>query len=571
MLLRPAIDVTETVTQRRTSTHRTLPARRAPTPSSKCALAAVRRFKPVHNRMALSHPYLLVAGTGPSWRLPILSGTSEGVPKVNSESKMLIDGELVDADSGKTFQNINPATEEVLGEVADGSAVDMGRAVGAARRAFDSTDWSTNRKFRQRCLVQLQVALESEREEFREELIAEVGCPRAITYGPQLDGPLESALRYPAKLIDDYQWETDLGEAMGPTGSLCTRRIWREPVGVVGAIVPWNFPLEVTLNKLGQALATGNTVVLKPAPDTPFNATRLGRLVVEMTDIPPGVLNVVTSSRPSRRRGVDPLARCGPDLVHRLNGRRQADHGKGRRNDEAPLPRARRQIGDDRPGRRRFAGRGPLRSGHLLPRRTRLRHPDPHAAPPQPLRRGSGHAQGAVRNGSCGRPTRYEHGYRPGYLSHTARSRGRVHREGHRGGGDVGRRWTRSSTGPRQGMVRTPDAVRRCRQLDDHRGGRDLGPVLSVIPFDDDDDAIRIANDSTYGLAGYVCSTSVARSVAVARRIHAGVMGINDAAASGPDVPFGGYKHSGVGRQNGLDGFDQYLEVKAVAIPSPYG
>lgn len=214
----------------------------------------------------------------------------------NHEARMLIDGDLVEAGSGATFENLNPATERSLGVVADASARDMQRAIGAARRAFDDTDWSTNRALRKRCLEQLQEALESEREELREELIREVGCPRMTTLGPQLDGPLEWALTYPAKLIDEFPWETPLSDGTDHGGALNTRQIWKEPAGVVGAIVPWNFPFEVTLNKLGQALATGNTVVLKPAPDTPFNATRIGRLAAEKTDIPAGVLNVVTSS-----------------------------------------------------------------------------------------------------------------------------------------------------------------------------------------------------------------------------------------------------------------------------------
>src|SRR3954470_22529501 len=216
--------------------------------------------------------------------------------RVRFEPKMMIDGKLVDGEAG-TFANINPATEEVLGEVADASKADMHRAIDAARRAFDETDWSTNHSFRQRCLLQLQEALESEQEELREELILEVGCPRSVTHGPQLDAPLVDALRYPARLIDEYPWETSLGDALiSLTGVNTTRVVWREPVGVVGAIVPWNFPFEVTIQKLGQALATGNTVVVKPAPNTPFNATRIGRLIAENTDIPAGVVNVVTAS-----------------------------------------------------------------------------------------------------------------------------------------------------------------------------------------------------------------------------------------------------------------------------------
>ena len=216
--------------------------------------------------------------------------------KVHPEPRMLIDGKLVEAGGGKTFVNTNPATEEELGQVADASAEDMDRAIVAARRAFEETDWSTNRSWRRDCLEQLHQALVAEREEMREQLILEVGCPRMLTYGPQLDAPLDGALTYPARLIDEFVWEDDLADATDFRGNRNSRRIVKEPVGVVGAIVPWNFPFEVSITKVAQALATGNTVVLKPAPDTPWNATLLGRIVAEHTDIPAGVLNVVTSS-----------------------------------------------------------------------------------------------------------------------------------------------------------------------------------------------------------------------------------------------------------------------------------
>src|SRR4029077_16403727 len=115
---------------------------------------------------------------------------------------MLVDGELIGSDSGSTFDNINPATEEVLGQVADASDAEMERAIDAARRAFDESAWSTDRALAARCLSQLQEALEREREELREELILEVGCPRMTTHANQLDIPLEGALRYPIKLIE---------------------------------------------------------------------------------------------------------------------------------------------------------------------------------------------------------------------------------------------------------------------------------------------------------------------------------------------------------------------------------
>jgi acyl-CoA reductase-like NAD-dependent aldehyde dehydrogenase len=125
--------------------------------------------------------------------------------KVGFESRMMIDGKLVDGESG-TFTNVNPANEDVLGEVADASKADMNRAIDAARRSFDETDWSTNHQLRKRCLEQLHEAIVGEQEELREELIREVGAPLAVTHGPQLDAPLEDGLRYPARLIDTFPW-----------------------------------------------------------------------------------------------------------------------------------------------------------------------------------------------------------------------------------------------------------------------------------------------------------------------------------------------------------------------------
>src|SRR5262245_39848531 len=123
------------------------------------------------------------------------------------EVRMLIDGKLVDAASGKTFDNINPSTEAVLGPVADASAEDVHEAIAAARRAFDDSDWSTNRELRRRCLLQLAEALDAEREELWAELVAEVGCPSGAARGPQLDSPLDHALTWPAEMIDQIEWE----------------------------------------------------------------------------------------------------------------------------------------------------------------------------------------------------------------------------------------------------------------------------------------------------------------------------------------------------------------------------
>ena len=481
---------------------------------------------------------------------------------------MLIDGKLVDADSGTTFDNVNPATEEVLGSVSDGTTAEMSRAVDAARRAFDETDWSTNRAFRKQCLEQLQEAVEGEREEFREELILEVGCPRRLTYGPQLDAPLSGALRYPAKLIDEYPWEVDLGDTVVEmTGQLNARKVWREPVGVVGAIVPWNFPLEITLNKLGQALATGNTVVLKPAPNTPFNATRLARLIAERTDIPAGVVNIVTTADHfvgevlTLSPKVDLISFTGSTLV----GKRIMEKGASTLKrlflelggksativlDDADLSMATR------------SGMAPCThagQGCAIPTRLLL--------PRSRYDEGLGLLATMYEHVKVGDPQDADTMTGP-VISAIQRERVRGYIQK---GIDEGARLVVGGVDRPNGVDRgyfvKPTLFADVDNSMTIAQEEIFGPVLCVIPYDDDADAIRIANDSAYGLAGGVWSASHERALEVAHRVRTGTIGVNGGTPYGADVPFGGYKDSGIGRQNGFAGFDQYLEMKSVAWP----
>ena len=208
-------------------------------------------------------------------------------------SELFIDGKMSTGNAG-TFPTINPATEEVLGVAAEADGDDMGRAIDAARRAFDDTDWSCNTELRVRCVRQLREAMRQHLEELRDLTIAEVGAPRMLTAIAQLEVPVND-LAFAADTAESYAYNQDLGEA-SPMGIPTRRTIAREPVGVVGAITPWNFPHQINLAKIGPALAAGNTVVLKPAPDTPWCAAVLGELIAEHTDFPPGVINIVTSS-----------------------------------------------------------------------------------------------------------------------------------------------------------------------------------------------------------------------------------------------------------------------------------
>jgi len=485
---------------------------------------------------------------------------------VGYESGLLIDGKLVGAESGKTFDNVNPATEEVIGSCADASADDMGRAIAAARRAFDETGWSTDKALRKRCLEQLTEALESEREEIRQELVTEVGCPVMTTYAAQLDAPLQEALRWPAKYIEEFEWERDLG--VGESFGQPTRRlVTKEPVGVVGAIVPWNYPLEVTLNKLGPALATGNTVVLKPAPDTPFNALRLARLAVEKTDLPPGVLNVVTSSDHlvGEVLTVDPRVDLISFTGSTATGRRIMEKGA------ATLKRLFLELGgksaqillDDADFEAvvptaaflcMHAGQGCVMNTRLLVPRSRYEwslealkaafEAVPYGDPTNPQNimgplisaRQRERVLGYIEKGKQEGATLVTGGGRPAHLA--------------------------------KGYYVEPTVF----GVPDNRitiaQEEIFGPVLCVIPHDGDDDAVRIANESQYGLGGAVTSASVERAMAVGRRIRAGVITVNGGSWYGPMCPFGGYKQSGIGRQCGREGFEQYLETKSYGLPA---
>ncbi len=483
----------------------------------------------------------------------------------SGEVRMLIDGELVEAASGKRFENINPATEEVLGEVADASAEEMQRAIASSRRAFDESDWATNRTLRKRWLEELQEGLESEREEYREELIAEVGTPRMMTFAAQLDWPLEEALRWPAKMIDEFAWERDLPD--GNTMDMLSRRsVWKEPIGVIGAIVPWNYPLEVTLNKLGPILATGNTVILKPAPDTPWNATRLGRLVAEKTDIPPGVLNIVTSSDHlvGEELTVSPLVDMISFTGSTATGTRIMEKG-------APtLKKVFLELGgksamivcDDAdfptvvPGGSMVcihAGQGCAMQTRMLLPRSRydegvelisaamagIPYGDPSSDSvfmgPVVSARQRDRVLGYIERGKEEGATLVTGGGRPAHLP---------------------KGWFVEPTL----FVDVDNSMTIAQE-------EIFGPVLTVIPYEDDDDAVRIANESNYGLSGGIFSASEERATAMARRVRTGSMSVNGGLWYGADSPYGGYKASGVGRQCGIEGLEQYLETKAIAWP----
>jgi aldehyde dehydrogenase (NAD+) len=479
---------------------------------------------------------------------------------------MLVNGKLVEAEGGTTYPNVNPATEEVLGTTPDASEGDMDQAIGAARHAFDTTSWSTDRAFRRRCLDQLQTALESERELLRKTLIDEVGSPLLLTYGPQLDMPLSDAILAPAVAMETFPWERDLPDVDNMLGR-ARRIVIKEPVGVVGAIVPWNFPLEITLHKLAQALATGNSVIVKPAPDTPWNATQLGRLIAEQTDIPPGIVNVVTSQ--DHGRGQQLVTDPRVDLISFTGST-----ATGRRIMELGAPTLKRlflELGgksatvilDDAnfeevlPGAAfvcAHAGQGCAMPTRLLLPRSRYEE-------------GVNIVTEAMANVKVGDPNDPSVLTGP-LINATQRKRVLGYIES---GKEEGARLVLGGGRPAgldRGFFVEPTLFADVSNSMRIAQEEIFGPVLVVIPFDDDDDAVAIANDSVYGLSGGVMSSSEDRALAVARRIRTGTLGVNGGSWYAADSPFGGYKASGIGRQGGLEGFEQYLETKTVGLPA---
>ena len=493
-------------------------------------------------------------------------GSTTGTTGVVGEERLLIDGALRTARSGRVFETVNPATGEVLGVAADGTADDMDDAIAAARQAFDGTDWSTDVALRVRGLRQLQHAFEAHADEIRSMTVAETGSPLSLTYSAQLDTPVGS-LGWVADLAESYEWETDLGTAE-PLGIPSHRWVRREATGVVGAVTPWNVPHQINLAKLGPALAAGNTVVLKPAPDTPWCATVLGRLIAEETDIPAGVVNIVPSSDHalgamlSTDPRVDQVSFTGSTATGRKVMAAAADTVKkvflelGGKSafvilDDADLRGACATAA--------FtvcthAGQGCAITTRLLVPRSlfdeavdstsRVMAKLPAADPTDP-----GTICGPLV--SARQRDRVE-----GYLKLAVEEGGAFALGGGRPEGLDGGFFVEPTL-----IVGVGNQARVAQE-------EIFGPVLVVIPFDDDDEAVTLANDSAYGLSGSVWSADRDRAVGVANRIRTGTIGINGGLWFSPDVPFGGYRQSGVGRESGVAGFEEYLETKSLAEPA---
>jgi aldehyde dehydrogenase (NAD+) len=472
--------------------------------------------------------------------------------------QLLIDGKLVAAQ--RTYPSVNPATGEILGQAPDASVADAQAAIAAARRAFDTTSWSTDVEFRTRCLNQLHAALEAHKEELRELTIADVGAPRQSTYGAQLNEPIQ-IVRYYADLLPTFSWTEEIGE-LEFHGQRHHRWVEKEAAGVVAAIIGYNYPTQLALAKLAPALAAGCTVILKAAPDTPFVTLALAALIANETDIPAGVVNVLSSSSVE----VGEVLTTSPDVDlvtftgSTATGRRIMAAGA------ATVKKVFLELGgksalvalDDADfttvaraaafASCSHAGQGCAITSRVLVPRDRQ---DEVVALIKAL----------LEQVAYGDPADAKN-YMGPLISAKQRDKvdGLVQRAV-----AAGATLVTGGTRVDPGYYYAPTLLANVDPNAEIAQEEVFGPVLAVIPHDGDDDAVAIANNSIYGLSGAVYSASQERALGIARRIRTGTMGVNGGAWFGPDAPFGGYKQSGLGREMGKAGLEEFLESKTLA------
>ncbi|MFN4136419.1 MAG: aldehyde dehydrogenase family protein [Novosphingobium meiothermophilum] len=480
------------------------------------------------------------------------------------DARLYIDGELRDARSGKTFDVINPWTAQPAGKAADGGAEDVEDAIAAARRAFDLTDWSRDHALRFRLVGRLRELFEQNKGRLadlaRFEAGAAMGAVSRAHVGMALDG-WDDFLR----LFPEIEWERSYG-GRESFGFQSQRKAVFEAVGVVAAITPWNVPLYVNVGKVVAALLAGCTVILKPAPDTPGMGAIFGELAHE-AGFPAGVLNVVFGSDPAEAGEmlvgdprVDLVSFTGSTPV----GKRIAERGA------ATLKRVFLELGgksahivlDDAPDFAMSVSQSMLvfHAGQGCAVQSRLLVPASRYA----------EAKAVLARAYAGFGDNWGDIDNPQHIMGPVVSRKQMDRVmsyialGQEEGATLlagGR--TRPDKG--DGFFIEPTCF--VDVQNDMRIAQEeiFGPVLVVIPFEDDDDAVRIANASQYGLSGGVTSGNLDRAMAVASRIRTGSVSINGGLCIAGDLPFGGYKASGIGREWGREGIEEFLETKVIA------
>jgi acyl-CoA reductase-like NAD-dependent aldehyde dehydrogenase len=472
---------------------------------------------------------------------------------VNVRDKIYIGGQWVQSAGTGVLEVINSTTEQVMGSVPEGTVEDVDNAVAAARSAFES--WSqTSVQERADWMQRISEGLGARMDEIAELIAQEVGMPIKLSNMIQAGLPTTTFGSMP-KLLAELQWEEEVGNSL----------IVREPVGVVGAITPWNYPLHQIAAKVAPALAAGCTVVLKPSQVAPLNAALLADVIDEV-GLPAGVFNLVTGRGSvigealARHPDVDMISFTGSTEA----GRRVSEAAAG------TIKRVALELGGKSPNviledanlEQAIAdgvSKCFLNSGQTCSALTRMLVPRSRLAEAEQI------AAAVAEQFKPGDP--FESGTMLGPL--VSEGQRKLVRDYITKGTEEGAKLVTGGVEPPQALEQgyfvrptvfsdvTPEMTIAQEEI--------FGPVLAIMPYEDDEDAVRIANDSVYGLAGGVWSADEERAKRIARRIRTGQVEINGGAFN-PLAPFGGYKQSGYGRELGRFGLEEFLQIKSLQL-----
>ncbi|HWB66349.1 MAG TPA: aldehyde dehydrogenase [Mycobacteriales bacterium] len=475
--------------------------------------------------------------------------------------KLFIGGEWTAPSTGQRFEVRSPATLDVVGSVPEAVEADVDAAVAASRRAFDSGPWPTTApEDRAKVLARFTELLTERIDEVTAIITSEMGAPPSVVQMMQWT-PAQAVLNVYAGLASTFPWEEQREGAFGIS------RVRREPVGVVAAIIPWNVPLFIAINKVIPALLAGCTVVLKPAPETPIDALWLAGLFAE-AGLPEGVLSVIPAERAVSEYlvthpGVDKVSFTGSTAAGRRVGSLATERLK-RISLELGGKSAAIVLDDVDLASSAFmiAHSGLMNTGQACVAQTRI------LAPRSRYDEVTEAIAEATKLLPVGDPS--DPATQLGPLV-AERQRDRVEgyiEKGKAEGAQLVIGGGRPA-GLDKGWYVEPTVFKNVDNKMTIAQEEIFGPVLSVIPYDTEEQALQIANDSDYGLAGSVWTSDVDHGYEIATKVRTGTYGINWYAFD-MGSPFGGYKCSGIGREDGPEGLAAFCELKSILMPLGY-